>query len=129
MHRRNSHNPKLRQVLNWELLISLEDVIAHIYSWIKERVQDGELVLSFRPVLPGWLFDEHDQVSFNFLGCIPVRYHNPTRADTWKLLPRKIMLHLVDGQSLDFHDPDIPAPYANMVRNQDVQSIVISFAI
>jgi len=91
------------------------------------REQVGELVLRLRPVLPGWLFDDQDKVKFNFLGCIPVTYHNPQRANTWDLLPRKITIDLTGGQSTELHSADIPAPYAQMVRDRDVESIVVQF--
>jgi hypothetical protein len=91
------------------------------------RMQNGGLILSLRPILPEWLFDEQDQVQFNFLGCIPVSYYNPQRVDTWKQLPQKITLHLPDGESLDFQGADIPAPYAEIIRNREVDSIIVSF--
>ncbi len=86
-------------------------------------MQGGELILRLRPTLPAWLFDDLDQVKFNFLGRIPVSYHNPRRVDTWQQMPKKITLHLTDGQSLDIHAADIPAPYAAMVRERVVKSI------
>ena len=89
------------------------------------QMQDGELVLALRPILPGWLFDEQDQVNFNFLGRIPVTYHNPQRVDTWKTLPKKITLQLADGQQVVFDGADIPSPYAEMVRNRAVQLIIV----
>ncbi|MBT3190808.1 MAG: cellobiose phosphorylase [Anaerolineae bacterium] len=91
------------------------------------QMQDGELVLALHPILPGWLFDEQDQVNFNFLGRIPVTYHNPQRVDTWKESPQEITLYLTDGQKVEFDSPDIPSPYAEMVRNQEVESINIHF--
>ena len=91
------------------------------------QVSDSELLLRLRPALLSWLFDEHNQVRFNFLGSIPVTYHNPQRVDTWNLLPEKISIRLPDGQSLDFHGPDIPSPYVYMVRNKEVESIDVYF--
>ena len=89
-------------------------------------MQDGELVLSFRPVLPAWIFSEENRVQFNFLGSIPVIYQNLRRVDTWDALPRKITLHMIDGQYVDFEGPDIPMPYAEMVRECNLKSIHIS---
>lgn len=37
---RNSDNTLLRQVLNWEPQISLEDGLARTYAWIEEQVQE-----------------------------------------------------------------------------------------
>jgi nucleoside-diphosphate-sugar epimerase len=36
---RNSDNTRLRQVLNWEPSISLEDGFARTYPWIEEQVK------------------------------------------------------------------------------------------
>ena len=91
------------------------------------RVQEGELILGLRPILPGWLFDEQNQVKFNFLGSIPVTYHNPQRIDAWKQMPQNIVLHLADGQSMDIQSSDIHAPYADMVRNKKVVSLDVFF--
>jgi hypothetical protein len=91
------------------------------------QMQNGELILSLRPILPDWLFDEQNLVQFRFLGCIPVRYHNPRRVDTWKQAPEKITLQLKNGENLDFDSADIPAPYAQIVRRGDVKSIVVNF--
>ncbi|MBT5100959.1 MAG: hypothetical protein HOM77_03480, partial [Planctomycetes bacterium] len=88
-------------------------------------MQDDELVLRLRPIIPNWLFDENDQVKFNFLGSIPVTYHNPDRVDAWKAKPKKITLQLADGQQVAFDDADIPAPYAEMVRNRAVQLMIV----
>jgi hypothetical protein len=44
---------------------------------------DGELALTLSPALPGWLFDEHGELSFTFLGSTSVTYSNPRRANTF----------------------------------------------
>ncbi len=36
---RNSDNTRLKEVLNWEPQISLEDGLAHTYAWIEKQVQ------------------------------------------------------------------------------------------
>jgi hypothetical protein len=41
------------------------------------HVQNGELQLSMRPILPGWLFKNDGTLSFQFLGHTRVTYHNP----------------------------------------------------
>ena len=90
-------------------------------------MQDDELILQLRPILPAWLFDENDQVRFNFLGSVPVTYHNPECVDTWMTTPQKIILHL-EEESLEFDSSYIPAPYAEIVRERNVQSISITLA-
>ncbi len=89
-------------------------------------MQDGKLILQLRPTLPAWLFDENDQVKFKFLGKIPVTYHNPVRVNTWEASPQKIVLELAE-ESLEFDNSDIPAPYAEMVRERDTKTIDIYF--
>jgi hypothetical protein len=91
-------------------------------------MQDGKLVLRLQPIIPSWLFDENDQVKFNFLGSIPVTYYNPQRVDTWTIQPEQITLHLTNGQSVNFATAYIPAPYAEMVRERNVMGINIIFA-
>jgi hypothetical protein len=91
-------------------------------------LKDGELHLCLRPTLPGWLFDAQNQISFTFLGSIPVTYHNPQRVNTWNLLPNHIKLRLPDGQNLTFHTSDLSAPFAAMVRNREVESIDVFFS-
>ncbi len=46
-------------------------------------VREGQLCLSLRPILPGWLFTEEGALSFQFLGNCMVTYHNPGRLDTF----------------------------------------------
>jgi len=38
---RNSDNTRLRQVLDWEPQVSLEEGLARTYSWIKSQVMDS----------------------------------------------------------------------------------------
>ncbi|MFH0918499.1 MAG: cellobiose phosphorylase [Candidatus Omnitrophota bacterium] len=45
--------------------------------------ETGQLTLTFRPALAGWLFDQAGNYSFNFLSKILVTYHNPKRKDTF----------------------------------------------
>ena len=69
------------------------------------------------------LFDKNDQVQFNFLGSIPVTYHNPQRVDTWEEAPKKITIHLTNDEHVDFDSPNVHAPYAEMVRTRAVKSV------
>jgi len=90
-------------------------------------LKNGELYLRFRPALPAWLFDTQNQIGFNFLGSIPITYHNPQRIDSWNLLPNLIRLHLPDGDHWDCNNPDIPPPFATMIRNKEMESIDVFF--
>ncbi len=93
------------------------------------RLQDGELILDLQPIIPGWLFDEHNQVKFTFLGAIDVTYHNPQRADTWRVQPQKINIQLRTGETQTFQGATIPAPYAKMVRAKNIAAITIHFSL
>ncbi|CAM9247248.1 unnamed protein product, partial [Discosporangium mesarthrocarpum] len=46
------------------------------------NAEGGKITLSFRPLLPSWLFSDNDTVSFTFLGTSRVTYHNPRRLNT-----------------------------------------------
>jgi hypothetical protein len=45
--------------------------------------QDGTLAFAFNPVLPEWLFDEKNEISFTLLGRVMVTYYNPGRKNTY----------------------------------------------
>ncbi|HQF00377.1 MAG TPA: cellobiose phosphorylase, partial [Anaerolineae bacterium] len=66
-------------------------------------LRDGELCLTFRPVLPGWLFRADGTLTFTFLGQCAVTYHIPERVDTCTpgLHVRKLILQLRDGQTVE----------------------------
>ncbi len=88
-------------------------------------VQDGDLHLALKPVLPGWLFPEDGPLSFRFLGKTEVRYHNPGRLDTFDpgLEVARIELRLQDGSQAAFDQSTIPPPYAEKVRAGEVARI------
>jgi hypothetical protein len=89
-------------------------------------MQDGELCLTFKPVLPNWLFDKDGTVTFTFLGSCRVVYHNPRKLDTSVgdgLEPHRITLHTTDDQTIEILGGVIGVPYAGMVRDGQVDSI------
>ena len=92
-------------------------------------VRDGELCLSFRPALPGWLFDERGKIIFKFLGNCTVTYHNPQRLDTFKhgIRSDKIVLYIKGGQVVELAGDVIGQPYAEMVRAGRVNKIDVFF--
>ncbi len=92
------------------------------------RYRDGDLELRFHPALPAWLFDENDRLKFNFLGGIPVTYHNPRRMDTWRHKPERVKLTLKDGSVEVFDSPVVPAPFARKVREGKVEAIEVFFS-
>ena len=93
-------------------------------------LQDGELCLQFRPALPGWLFDTGGRLSFTFLGKVRVTYHKRDRRD---LIPTngasvgQVVLHLRDGNRVEFVTGIIGAPYARMVREGQIAHIEVFF--
>jgi hypothetical protein len=93
-------------------------------------VKDGQLMLMFKPILPGWLFKIDGTVSYNFLGHTKVIYHNPERLDTFggKACIRSIKLHSSnDEEDIEFPGEVIPSPYAQKVRAGKVKQIDVQF--
>jgi hypothetical protein len=90
-------------------------------------VQDGQLHLALQPALPGWLFDEQNQLSFRFLGHTTVTVHNPAGLDTWQASPSRTVLTPTNGEALELPDAIIGPPYAAMVRSGQFETIHIYF--
>ena len=92
--------------------------------------QGDQLCLAFKPILPGWFFNEDNTVSFKFLGRTTVIYHNPERRDSFDLqtVTRSIILYPMDGDPLELKSGVIPAPYAQQVRNGRVTQIDVYLA-
>jgi len=90
-------------------------------------LRDGELCLTFRPVLPGWLFRADGTLTFTFLGQCAVTYHIPERVDTCTpgLHVRKLILQLRDGQTVEIAGEVIGAPYAALVREGQIPAIEV----
>lgn len=89
---------------------------------------DGKLSLSLRPIIPGWMFTKENTVSFMFLSTIKVTYHNPTREDTWKILPKSATVMLKSKEQVPISTPlSFPEDLALKVRNREVTSIDIEY--
>jgi hypothetical protein len=89
-------------------------------------LEKGKLHLAFRPALPGWLFDEHGRLTFTFLGQVPVTVHNPERRDIYPgngSRAGRLVLHLPDGDRVEFTDGIAGEPYAQMVRAGEIARI------
>jgi hypothetical protein len=93
-------------------------------------IQGGQLSLALRPILPGWLFDNDDTISFKFLGRTTVIYHNANRRDTFdpQTAIHSLTLHHIDGNTLELTEGFIPAPYAEQVREGQILQIDAYFA-
>ena len=92
-------------------------------------MKDGKLCLTFRPILPGWLFDENNEVSFTFLGRTQIIYHNPQRHDTFEpqCSTSYMVLRLRGGESLKLTGGIIPAHHAKGIRSGQITQIDIYF--
>ena len=87
-------------------------------------VEDDQLILNFRPILPGWLFKEEGTFTFRFLGTCDVTVHNPQARDTYKqgMIIKRIQLRS-DEETVKIDDGKIKSPYAEMVRAGEFDSI------
>ncbi|MBN2146323.1 MAG: hypothetical protein JW726_03000 [Anaerolineales bacterium] len=86
--------------------------------------QEHGLCLRLQPTLPGWLFDSQGLISFHYLGCCDIIYHNPTRRD---ILPDleilNFELHTYDGKVIHIPGSTIHAPFAAQIRAEQVKTI------
>jgi hypothetical protein len=88
------------------------------------QVEQGGLVLAFKPILPGWLFNADGRFSFRFLGACDVTLHNPLRKDTFAegCDIKKIELRRGD-EAISIDGAVIGAPYAERVRQGEFDSM------
>lgn len=89
---------------------------------------NGELQLSFNPVLPAWLFKDN-KVSFNFLGDIKVTYTNNKNLNTFgdnKVEVKNILVKYKDNTEVFVEDKILNSKIANDVRNKLVNDITIT---
>jgi hypothetical protein len=92
-------------------------------------MRGSELCLALRPALPGWLFPKSGEISFRFLGCCTVTYHNPRRVDTFHqdAAIQKIILHPADAQPIEIPGGTLPAPFAEQVRAGQIPAMDLFF--
>jgi hypothetical protein len=89
-------------------------------------VQNGELQLTLKPSLPGWLFNNDGSASFTFLGSVHVKYLNPSKADSWNLKPSSAKIVYLDGTTTTSSDGIIRGTAAEDVRSLKVASIEVT---
>jgi hypothetical protein len=89
---------------------------------------NGKLSLSLRPILPGWIFTKENTVSFTLLSYTKVTYHNPSRGDTWKLIPKSAVVVLKTKEQITVATPlAFPEELALKTRNLEVATIDIYY--
>lgn len=88
--------------------------------------EKGRLYLAFRPVLPVWLFDEQNTVSYMFLGTCKVTYINHGRVEPYNSSIKCITL-LMDKTEIKIEGAVISTEYALKVRNGEIKSIVCEY--
>jgi hypothetical protein len=92
-------------------------------------MQNGELCLSLRPTLPGWLFPLKGELSFCFLGRCMVTYFNLQRRDIYGDCACALRMRLTTeaGQGIDISGNLLSAPYAAMVRSGQIKCLDVYF--
>ncbi len=102
----------------WQIMMAGEKPFA---------VRDGQLVLQLKPILPEWIFDEQDQVTFNFLGRTRVVYHNDKRLNTYDEASeiREMRLFYSDGREANIEGHSIQEPYSRHIREGEVSKILV----
>lgn len=89
----------------------------------------GTLTLSFRPILPGWLFNKKEKTyTFQFLSKVQVTYHNSLRKDTFgPSLARIKSILLSDNKGLvsKIEGDTIRHPFAEDIRALKINQIDI----
>ena len=97
--------------------------------------KDGNLLLSFMPILPNWLFTKKKEngfdkntFAFKFLGKTLVVYHNPKRKDTYgknKANILRIIVRPFNKREIILTAPHIPDPISRQVRDGQIEKIDI----
>jgi hypothetical protein len=93
-------------------------------------VRADQLCLTLKPILPAWMFNDDNLLSFKFLGSVTVIYHNPERYDTFdpKCVVHSMILHPKEGDPLELESDIISGPYALMVRDGQIRQIDVYFS-
>jgi len=86
-----------------------------------------QLNLSFKPILPNWLFDRQGRYSFNFLSSIRLTYYNPGKKDTFGKNKAEISKIIIfeNGTPTQISGATIPSPYAQKIRSRQIHKIDI----
>ncbi|WP_186577095.1 cellobiose phosphorylase [Aquibacillus kalidii] len=90
--------------------------------------EEGELRLQLTPILPNWLFDDHGEVSFTFLGKIDVTYRNLSKKHTFgdrKAEVKSYTLLFYDGNKRKIDQPFLNEKEALAIREGLVSAIEV----
>jgi hypothetical protein len=77
------------------------------------------------PKLPGWMFDENGDASFNFLSGCNVTYHNPEHKDTFGKAPAKIEKIVIKATNEEIHSSCLSGKHAEDIRNGEIRDITV----
>ncbi|QAA30999.1 cellobiose phosphorylase [Clostridium manihotivorum] len=86
----------------------------------------GKLKLELKPILPHWMFDSSNEVSFKFLGNILVTYHNKNRKNTFGdncTVVERICLKDSENQVYKIKGGIVEGQYAELVREGSIKNI------
>ena len=93
---------------------------------------NSTLQLVLQPILPSWLFDVNNRVSFTFLGSINVTYINPRRLNTWEISPADdhsvtVLVEYLTGAISSFGSIVLDESVALAARRQRLKSIAVYY--
>ncbi|MDD5108700.1 MAG: cellobiose phosphorylase [Candidatus Omnitrophica bacterium] len=89
--------------------------------------KSGQLNLTFKPYLAGWLFSKKGKYSFNFLSKILITYHNPKRKNTFGKNAAEIIKIVIfeNNNQTVINSTTIPPLLAEKIRSRRVNKIDI----
>ena len=81
---------------------------------------NNELSIKLKPTIPGWLFDENNEIEFLLHGYTQITYVNNSRFDTHKLQIQKIIIN-----DIEYEHFEIREPFSKNIREQIPHSVKI----
>lgn len=91
------------------------------------NLEEGKLILTLQPLLPGWLFKKDGSFKFKLLGSCDVTLHNPSRANTFNIRPTRINFRTTEGEEINVESNVIRSPYAGMAREGKIVSMDVHY--
>lgn len=91
---------------------------------------NDQLSFSFKPVLPGWLFDDEGKLTFRLLSACNVTYSNPRRANTYGEEAAKVSAITVsyEGEQIKLAGDKLSNEWAYRLREGQLESIIVELA-